>query len=468
MRLNERTSMTQPNVIVFFTDQQRHDTTGAHGNPMGLTPNFDRLARSGTHLFNSFACQPLCGPARAAMQTGLFATQTGVYRNDIPLPDNIDTIARIFSANGYSTGYIGKWHLAGKDPVPKHLRGGYQSWLAANHLEFVSDAYDAVLFDEEDKRKKLPGYRVDALTDAAIRYCDDHQDRPFFLFVSYLEPHHQNNIDDYPPPDGYRETYAANQWTPPDLVELKGSSAWHLSGYYGMVKRLDEAFGRLMDALKSLEMLDNTIVMFTSDHACHFKTRNDEYKRSCHESAVRVPTMVTGPGFVAGGQVHALFSTVDVAPTLIDAAGLPVPTHMAGESIMPVIRDARARWRDDVFFQISETETGRALRTDRWKYGVTADYRPDEARSDIYEEAYLYDLQSDPYEMVNLAGMPVFRELCDSLKSRLLGWISHTENGHEPTIKNAPERDSRQYRHKPSDLLELQERASELISSIKD
>jgi hypothetical protein len=140
-------------------------------------------------LYNSFACQPLCGPARAAMQTGLFATQTGVFRNEIPLPDNIETMAKVFARNGYATGYIGKWHLAGNDPVPKHLRGGYQSWLAANHLEFVSDAYDAVLFDEDNNRRKLPGYRVDALTDAAIRYCDAHQDEPFFLFVSFLEPH---------------------------------------------------------------------------------------------------------------------------------------------------------------------------------------------------------------------------------------------------------------------------------------
>jgi arylsulfatase A-like enzyme len=154
---------------------------------------------------------------------------------------------------------------------------------------------DTVVYDADDQRKKLPSYRVDALTDAATRCCDDHQEKPFFLFVSFLEPHHQNSTDDYPPPDGCREQMTANTWTPPDLATLKGTSTWHLGGYYGMVKRLDEAFGRLIDALKSLGMLDDTIVMFTSDHACHFKTRNSEYKRSCHESAVRVPTFITGP-----------------------------------------------------------------------------------------------------------------------------------------------------------------------------
>jgi arylsulfatase A-like enzyme len=445
--------VTKPNVIVFFTDQQRHDTTGVHGNPMELTPNFDRLARAGTHLYHSFTSQPLCGPARSSMQTGRFATETGVFRNGIPLAEDAETIAKVFARNGYKTGYIGKWHLGGQDPVPVRERGGYQSWLAANLLEFVSDAYDCVLFDDDDQKRKLPGYRVDALTDAAIRFCDRHQTEPFFLFVSFLEPHHQNHTDDYPPPDGYRETLTARQWTPPDLATLKGSSSWHLGGYYGMVKRLDEAFGRLMDALKSLDMLDNTIVMFTSDHACHFKTRNDEYKRSCHESAVRVPTMLTGPGFNGGGQVRALFSTIDVAPTLIDAAGIEVPKSMTGTSILPVIRDARAPWRQDVFFQISETETGRALRTHKWKYGVTSEYRDDASRSDAYRECYLYDLDADPYEMVNLAGMTAFRETANALKSRLLDWIAKIEGGHAPKILDAPARYSRQYRHKPADLI---------------
>ncbi|MFC3527937.1 sulfatase-like hydrolase/transferase [Paracoccus mangrovi] len=443
--------MRKPNVIVFFTDQQRHDTTGAHGNPMGLTPNFDRLARAGTHLYNSFACQPLCGPARAALQTGRYATQTGVFRNEITLPPDQPTLAQVFKAGGYATGYIGKWHLAAQDPVPPDLRGGYDYWLAANHLEFVSDAYDARLFDGDGNEQKLPGYRVDAQTDAAIRYIDRHRDTPFLLFMSFLEPHHQNHTDDYPPPEGYRQTMDANLWTPPDLVALGGTSPWHLAGYYGMVKRLDEAFGRMMDALRSLDLTENTIVMFTSDHACHFKTRNAEYKRSCHESAVRVPTMITGPGFMGGGQVTAMFSTPDIAPTLIEAAGLQVPASMTGASILPVIRDARAPWRDDSFFQVSESETGRAIRTKRWKYGVTADYDHDRPGAPSYREVYLYDLDADPYEMVNLAGMAAFRETADMLKARLLDWIARIE-GETPEITDAPPTFQRQHRPHYSDL----------------
>ncbi|HRW46975.1 MAG TPA: sulfatase-like hydrolase/transferase, partial [Caldilinea sp.] len=171
----------KPNVIVFFTDQQRWDTTGVHGNPLGLTPNFDRMARTGTDVHYSFTCQPVCGPARSCLQTGRYATNTGVFRNGIVLDPNMETLAKSFRAGGYTTGYIGKWHLAAADPTPVEQRGGYGYWLAANTLEFTSDVYDTVVYNTDSEPVKLPGYRVDALTDAAIRYVDNHQQDPFFL-----------------------------------------------------------------------------------------------------------------------------------------------------------------------------------------------------------------------------------------------------------------------------------------------
>lgn len=436
---------SRPNVIVFLSDQQRYDSTGVHGNPMELTPNFDRCAATGTHLFNAFACQPLCGPARAAMQTGRYATQAGVFRNETPLPDNLPTLASTFAQAGYRTGYIGKWHLGGQEPVPPHRRGGYQDWLAADVLEFESDAYDTVLFDENQKAVRLPGYRVDALTDAAIRYIDKHKDEPFLLFLSFLEPHHQNHTDNHPAPDGYEQDLTAQQWVPPDLAAIGGSSSWHLGGYYGMVKRLDEAFGRLMDTLRSLGLSQNTIVMSSSDHGSHFKTRNAGYKHSCHESSIRVPAMITGPGFMGGGQVRALFSTPDMAPTLLDAAGLDIPDSMTGCSIVPVIRDARSPWRREAFIQTSLTETGRAIRTERWKYGVLSDEVLDVQGAESYREAFLFDLETDPYELVNLVGMPAFRDVSDDLKSRLLAWIDQVE-GLQPEIIDAAPAEQRQRR----------------------
>lgn len=440
------TPSTHPNVIVFFTDQQRWDTTGVHGNPLDLTPNFDHMARSGTHVYNSITCQPVCGPARSCLQTGMYATQTGCFRNGIPLPSGSRTLAHSFRAGGYQTGYIGKWHLAGQNPVPEAERGGYDYWLASNLLEFTSDAYDTVLFDNDNQPVKLPGYRVDALTDAAIRFIDAHQDGPFYLFISYLEPHHQNHLDDYPPPDGYRERYTG-RWIPPDLAALGGSTHQHLGGYYGMVKRLDEALGRLRDALKSLNLSDQTVICYTSDHGCHFKTRNAEYKRSGHESAVRVPTAFCGPGFDGGGQIRELVSLLDLPPTLLAAANLPTPDSMQGRSILPLLKGDRAGWPEEVFIQISESQVGRAVRTQRWKYGVTAPYKDgwNDSSSENYVEEFLYDLQADPYELTNLIGLESHQEVCAVMRARLLRRMQAAGEA-AATIESAPGRTATQRR----------------------
>ncbi len=447
----------RPNVVVFFTDQQRWDTCGLHGNPLELMPNFEHMAQQGTHIFNSFTCQPVCGPSRACLQTGLYATTTGCYRNNIPLPADVMTLGHHFRQANYQTGYIGKWHLAqGIEPVHQSRRGGYDYWLAANVLEAVSYPYDTVLFNNDNQPVKLPGYRVDAITDAAIRYIDTNKDQPFFLFVSYLEPHQQNHVDDYPPPDGYRERYTG-RWIPPDLAALGGSSHQHLGGYYGMVKRLDEALGRLLDALKSLHLDDNTIVLFTSDHGCHFKTRNDEYKRSGHESSIRVPTAFRGPGFDGGFQIRELVSIVDLMPTLLDAAGLDVPDGLHGRSILPLLNGKRQDWPKEVFIQISESQVGRAIRTRRWKYGVVAPEKDgNESGADTYEETYLYDLQADPYELANLIGHRSHQEIAAILRERLIARMAAAGEA-APHIEPAAIRESGWRRVTPADIEALME-----------
>ena len=430
----------RPNVIVFFTDQQRWDTTGLHGNPLDLSPNFDRLARAGTDVHYSITCQPVCGPARACLQTGLYATETGCFHNGVALPRESRTLAHYFSDAGYDTAYIGKWHLSDEahGPVSPAQRGGYDYWLASNLLEFTSDAYDLVMYDNEGAAQKLPGYRVDAQTDAMIRYISEHQDAPFFMFSSFIEPHHQNHRDDYPPPVGYLERYRG-RWMPPDLAALGGSAHQQMAGYLGMIKRLDEALGRLVDALISLDMLDNTIILFTSDHGCHFKTRNAEYKRSCHEASVRVPTMFHGGPFAGGGRLQQTVSLLDLPPTLLDAAGIPVPAQMQGRSIMPLLTEADANWPDEVFIQISESQVGRAIRSRRWKYAVTAPDKDgwDDMNSDAYVESELYDLLADPNELHNRAGCESHREVADVLRSRLIRRMIDAGED-EPVIEPAP------------------------------
>lgn len=444
----------QPNVVIFFTDQQRFDSTGMGGNPLDLTPHFDRMAQQNTFVQYSFTCQPVCGPARSCLQTGQYATTTGVWKNGFGLKPDARTLAHCFNEAGYHTGYIGKWHLAGshKDrslgefgPVLAPGRGGYTEWLAAEALEFSVNEYKTVLYDNDNKPVTLPGYRSDACVDAGIRFIDRNQHRPFFLMMSFIEPHHQNDVDDYPPPDGYREKYTG-RWIPPDLAALGGSTHQHLGGYWGMVKRLDEGFGRLMDALKSLGLDKNTIVLFTSDHACHFKTRNSEYKRSCHESSIRVPTLLAGPGFQGRGALPQLVSLVDLPPTLLDAAGLQIPATMQGRSILPLLRGQTTDWPDDVFVQISEAEVGRAVRTKRWKYSVRAEGVNgwSQPSSDTYHETALYDLKHDPHELRNLIHHQSHRYVRQVMRERLIRRMLQAGEA-EPKIVLAEEKPSGQF-----------------------
>ena len=360
----------KPNIIVFFTDQQRWDTSGLHGNPLSLMENFDHYAQEGTHLFNSFTCQPVCGPARASLQTGKYATKTGVFRNHITLNKNQKTLAQYLNKEGYETAYIGKWHLGSSDPVKKNERGGYNYWLASNLLEFTSDSYDTIIYDKDNKKIKLPGYRIDAIVDAAIRYINQKRKKPFFLFISLIEPHHQNHTDDYPPPIGYREKYTG-RWVPPDLQTLKGSAHQHLAGYFGMTKRIDEAYGRLIDSLLSLKLMDDSVLFFTSDHGNNFKTRNEEYKRSCHESSIRVPSSVIGNIFEQGGRIKNLVSILDIHATILDIAGIK-NFQSDGKSILPLVMKKNIKWIDEIFIQISESQVGRSLRTKKWKYCVNS------------------------------------------------------------------------------------------------
>lgn len=430
--MSQPTQKRRPNVIVFFTDQQRWDAAGVHGNPLNLMPNFDRMATHGTHAANAFTPAPVCGPARACLQTGTYITTNKVFHNGPAPKAGLPTMAECFNNAGYQTGYIGKWHLSGvgepRDRVAPDKRGGYQYWLGANALESTSQQYNCVMYDNDGHEVKMPGYRSDAQTDAAIRYIDDHHqdDQPFFLFLSYLEPHFQNHLDDYPPPTGYREHYTTHNWVPPDLMALGGTTWQHIAGYWGMIKRLDEGLGRIFDALKSLNIDDNTIVLFTSDHGCHFKTRNREYKRSCHESSIRVPTAITGPGFNAGGRFENPFSLVDIAPTLLDACGIEIPKEMEGHSAYKLIHEGAkaANWPEEMFVQVCDDPSmiGRAVRTKRWKYCVStsAEGAQKDGGASEYTETELYDLECDPYELCNLITFESHAKVIDVMRERLI------------------------------------------------
>jgi arylsulfatase A-like enzyme len=443
----QTTRAQQPNILVFFTDQQRWDSIGAYGNPMGITPHMDRFAAEGVRFEYAFTPQPVCAPARSSLQTGKYPSSTGVVRNGLVLKDNETTLPMLFGRGGYETGYIGKWHLSEgpADVVPPARRGGYdQFWLASNALEHSSVPYEGTLWDRNGRPVEFKDeYRVDALTDQTVGFLRQKREKPFFLFVSHLEPHFQNSTNTFIAPKGYADRYRNNFYIPPDLAPFRGDWKSQLPDYYGIIARMDEQFGRVLAELKAQGQLDNTIVVLTTDHGCHFRTRNAEYKRSCHEASTRIPLLVRGPGFATGTTVSQLVSTVGLPATLLEAAGLETPAEIQTRGMQPglmdLVRGKTAAWRNEVYIQMREEALGRALRTEQWKYCVfdpTAS-DPKQPWSDHYVERHLYDLRNDPNELVNLAGRTDTKDISAELRARLIARI--VENG-EPKPAIAPAR----------------------------
>jgi uncharacterized sulfatase len=387
--------------------------------------------------------QPVCGPARASFQTGKYPTQLGCFRNGIALPRNVKTIADYFTESGYDTGYVGKWHLASSEnienkpdidytrtAIPPERRGGYQGfWRAADVLEFTSHGYEGYVFDEEMKKCEFTGYRVDGITDFALEYLDrQSEEQPFFLTISHIEPHHQNDRKHYEGPKGSKEKFKDFE-VPMDLVGLEGNYREEYPDYLGCCKSLDDNLGRLITKLKEKNLYDNTVIVYSSDHGSHFKTRNrekdlegfDDYKRACQDSCLHVPLVVAGPGYRGGKRIKELVSTISLPKTFLAIANIDVGSKMSGENLKQVADGALWERKNEIFAQISESRVGRVIRTVNYKYAVKAPGKhgakfPD---SELYVEEFLYDLMEDPYERNNLVKDPKYKKIREELADRL-------------------------------------------------
>ncbi|MCS7181204.1 MAG: sulfatase-like hydrolase/transferase [bacterium] len=424
------------NIILIFSDQQRGDTLGLNNCPLYLTPNIDNLGKEGINFEYAFTNQPVCGPARSCLFTGKYATETGVWRNGIGIKPEELTIAKLLKENGYKTAYIGKWHLSphekGIGPVPNEYRGGFEYWKGANVLEHTSHPYEGEIYDEKNNLIKFKDvYRVDFLTEKAIEFIKETK-QPFFLTISYLEPHQQNDWNKVVAPEGYKEIFK-NPYVPADLKFFPGDWFEQLPDYYGCIKRIDECVGRILEILKDLNLFENTIIIFTSDHGCHFRTRNGEYKRSCHESSIRIP-LVIGGGIEKKGNIKEMVQLIDIPKTILEIADAKIPESFKGKSLIKIAEGKTKH--EEIFIQISESMVARAIRTERWKYCVVASEKDgwNDSNSNFYEEYQLYDLYSDPYELVNLAGRREYKEISENLRERLKRKIKEIE-GIEVEIK---------------------------------
>jgi arylsulfatase A-like enzyme len=451
--------MDKPNIVFLFSDQQRWDTLGCYGQPLNTTPNLDKMAAEGVRFENAFTPQPVCGPARAVLQTGRYASQAGVYTNGIALRPDRKYLADRMTDAGYETAYIGKWHLGSNGsearvrvwpngekfnnrtgPIPPELRAGYRDfWLAADALEWTSHSYDGHMFDAGGNKREFPAgrFRADAQTDWVLEYLRDRKKgRPFFLFVSWLEPHHQNDNNVYEGPHGSKEKYK-DFVVPEDLKGRQGDWKENYPDYLGCINNLDANVGRIRQELEKLGYADDTLIIYTSDHGSHFRTRNREYKRSCHEACIRVPLIVHGPGFTGGRVVKELTSLIDLPPTIVEAAEAKVPDEMEGRPLQGLTTGRAKDWPQEVFIQISEDSCSRAIRTAKWTYSVRApEGRANlgTADSDVYVEDFLYDLENDYNQRTNLVADKRYVTVRKELETLLKKYMTRIGEP-EPTIE---------------------------------
>jgi len=410
-----------PNVLVILPDEWRAQALGCMGNPDVHTPNLDRLASEGLLFRHMLANTPVCCPARANLLTGTYASRNGMVANDLRLRESEITLANLLGDAGYRTGYIGKWHLDGGPRVPGFVppgprRHGFQFW-AANEcwLNYFYGWY----FRDDNVPILMTEYEPQAWTDIAIEFLYESQDqkRPFFLILAPHTPH-----DPYIAPEEYVKMYDARALSmrPNWLEGTPGGERKDIAGYYAAITAVDAQIGRLLKVLKELGMEENTLVLFTSDHGNMLGSQGAVLKRKPWEESIGVPGIIRYPGKVsAGKKSDALFSHVDLCPTLLSLCQVAVPGHMQGADFSGVILGQQDSGPDSAYFQIFGPYHGdgtahawRGVRTERYMY----------AR---WESGpwLLYDLENDPYEMKNLAAEPSASALLREMERRLADWM---------------------------------------------
>jgi arylsulfatase A-like enzyme len=416
-------------------DQFRFDFVGAnHENPSVKTPHLDGLVSHGVNFRQCMSNQPLCSPSRASFITGRYATETAVWKLGLELDHSLPTIATEFRKNGYTSNFIGKWHLSQIDMgegkkrfgwiPPGPSRGGFDDlWEGWNFPNPVSRPYEGNYWDNSGKNIGFKDeYRADFVTSRGVRFIEQKQENPWLLFLSQVEPHQQNDIDAFVPPKRYEDKYV-DPYIPEDLRNLPGNWRSRLPGYYGCVQAIDDCVGALVAALEKTGQLGNTIILFFSDHGCTFRTRLGEYKRSPHEASICVPFVIAGSGFNQSMVIDEVVSLLDLTPTLLDGAGIQPPASMRGKPLKPLTEDPKARgaWDSTAYFQISESICGRGIRTPEWCYCAfdPTVQRGEAEYSKHYQDFALYSIAGDPVEMVNLVGRPEYKDIADRLREEL-------------------------------------------------
>lgn len=401
-----------PNVVFILSDDHRYDVAGYAGHPYVETPSLDRLAAEGVRFERAYATTSLCSPSRASFLTGTFPHRHGVWNNGTPWSDanrgsswsdGNQTFFEHLAQAGYATAFIGKWHMPGRFPS---LRG-VDHFVTFTNLGGQGVYEWCPLVVDGRPEPSRTRYIATELTDRALAWMAAQGTRPFALVISHKNVH----MPFLPDPRDEGRYGATTSDLPPGThpwANLTNAQYVHLQtrrldasrrSYAEAVASLDREIGRVLAFLDERGLARDTLFIYASDNGLLMGERGHVDKRWAYELSSRIPLLVRFPAVGRAGAVStALAANVDVAPTILDAAGLVPPGWMQGRSLLPVLREPSARVRDALlyryFFEAPfPTPTQRAVVTDRYKY-IEYEGRPPE----------LFDLESDPGEVRNLLG----------------------------------------------------------------
>jgi arylsulfatase A-like enzyme len=440
----------RPNIVFILVDDLRWDALGCMGHPVAKTPNIDRIAKEGALFRNFFVSIPLCAPSRSSFLTGQYAHTTGVIDNGdhSALSHQLITFPKLLHDAGYETAYVGKWHM-GADDSP---RPGFDRWVSFKG----QGAYENPMINVDGQASKTDGYMTDILNGHALDFVKREHRKPFALYLAHKAVH-----GPFTPAERHRELYAdaSLPLTPSHQDKLEGKPALtrevpETRSADGAPKKkrpakkaananaaptgrdnamrqqlralaaIDEGVGQLFQALEASQQLDNTMFIFTSDNGFFWGEHGLGDKRWAYEESIRDPLLVRYPKLIKAGTTLApLALNIDLAPTLLDLAGAPIPKTIQGRSLLPLFNDAQAPWRKSFLTEyfaeraFPRTPTWQAVRTDRWKY---IHYTELEGMDE------LYDLKADPYEMKNLIQGGAAQSALNEMKAELARLLKET------------------------------------------
>lgn len=433
----------RPNFIIIMPDDVSYEAVHAYGvHDWVQSPNLDRLADEGIRFNNAFVTNSLCGPSRASVLSGLYSHSTGVcvnrvnenpeFETGVAMRKDIITFPEILQQNGYEIGFIGKTHTE-----PWLRDRGFDYYFGFKHQGQYRNPPIAEATSRtgpyEDKIHE--GYLTDLLTDRAVKFLKKDRKQPFCLLLWHKDAHVP--LD---PHERYSDMYADQEIAPPDtwIYDRTGKpktildrkpvndtperrKSWSESKrkYYQLCYQMDQSVGEVLKTLDEQGLADNTVVLFTSDNGMNMGHLGLDDKRFMYESSIKVPFLVRYPKLVQAGKVNNenMVLNIDIAPTMLDLAGIPIPEKMHGRSFLPILKGDSAEWRKDWLYEYYEypwygnIPPFRGIRTDRYKYIFWYSRWP--------WERELYDLQNDPKELHNLAADTAYAGLIQELHQRM-------------------------------------------------